>query len=97
MILGPIYRGPSILSKVLWTLSCSPWVLWALEMEQSVRTPLWEAKVISCADAGERINKSMRRKSICMPGGAFRAAENKTRTCPRAQHRRPESGANVNL
>lgn len=68
MILGPTYRGPSILSKVLWTLSCSPWVLWALEMEQSVRTPLWEAKVVSCADAGERINKSMRRKSICREG-----------------------------
>lgn len=32
-------------------------VLRALEMEHSVRTPLWETHVVSYADAGESINK----------------------------------------
>lgn len=73
-------------------------VLRALEMEQSVRTPLWEAQVISYADDGESINKRVNRKSICWGGGAFRAAKNKaTGTCPRAWCCKPESGKHVYL
>lgn len=44
-------------------------VLRALETEQSVRTPLWEAQVVSDADAGESINKRAKRKSICWGWG----------------------------
>lgn len=36
-------------------------VLRALEMAQSVRTPLWETQVVSYADAGESINKRVKR------------------------------------
>lgn len=71
MMLGPAYRGPSILSKSLCSVSCSPWMLRAAEMG-----PTLETKVVSYSDAGGSVNQRVNRKYKL--GRAFWAAQSKS-------------------